>query len=94
MSDPGGLGDASFASRIRLVDEAQGIVSVSDVTMNEPLTYRGLPFYQLDYRPLPDGTHEVTLGAARDPGRVLKYLGIAVVCLGAIVALMCHGRYR
>ena len=99
--NPGGFGDASFASTIRLVDNRSHVEQVADITMNRPATHEDFSFSQIDVHQLSEGKIVVTLGVARDPGRVLKYLGVATVCLGTMLtfltaqsAVQCFGSER
>ena len=90
--NPGGMGNASFASEVRLVDKAAGIDDREKISMNSPLTHGKLTFYQSSYREFPDGEMSV-LSAAYDPGRFLKYLGSVMICLGATVMLCRRTRF-
>jgi hypothetical protein len=61
----------------------QGDVTIS---MNEPLKYRGFTFYQASFQSDEQGKPTVSvLSVNWDPGRWLKYLGSALIVLGAII---------
>ena len=87
--NPGGMGDASYASTVQLVDKSK-LISPEDVDqrheikMNHPLTYGKLTFYQSSFNQMPDGREVSILSAAYDPGRPWKYLGSVMVCVGML----------
>ncbi len=89
--NPGGMGEASFASHVRVSDPRRGPFE-AEISMNRPLSYGGLRFYQSGYRPLPGGQEVSILSVSRDPGRLLKYTGSAMICLG--IAWMLIMRWR
>ena len=70
--NPGGMGDAAFASTVHLHDEAKNIDEDREISMNEPLVHGKYTFYQSGI--LPSGTGTV-LTVACDPGLLMKYLG-------------------
>lgn len=80
--NPGRMGDASFASRVRLVDPHQQINEEREISMNEPLSHGKYTFYQSSFQELGGGKSASILSVAYDPGRVLKYLGSLMICLG------------
>ena len=80
--NPGMMGDASFASSVRLVDKDRGVDVPAEVSMNQPLAYGGFTFYQSGHDELPDGRQVSIFAVAFDPGRFLKYLGSLMICLG------------
>jgi hypothetical protein len=80
--NPGRMGDASFASDVRLVDAHRGVDEDRRISMNKPLAYEKFRFYQSSYQELPDGKNVSVLSVAYDPGRFLKYLGGIMVCVG------------
>lgn len=85
-TNPGGMGDASFASRVRLVDRAAGINGEFTISMNEPLVHGKYVFYQSSFQEQPGGDVSV-LTVAYDPGRTLKYLGSLLTCVGILVMI-------
>ena len=72
----------SYESLVEMEDGAQILIS-----MNEPLKYRGWTFYQSSFiEPKEEGDSYVSvLSVNRDPGRILKYLGSALIVLGIIL---------
>jgi cytochrome c-type biogenesis protein CcsB len=83
--NPGKMGDASFASRVRLVDQRARIDQEREISMNQPLIHEKYVFYQSSYADLPDGKKVSFLSVAYDPGRGLKHLGCILVCAGTFV---------
>jgi hypothetical protein len=56
------------------------------ISMNEPLKYRGLTFYQASFQNDPTGRPVASiLSVNYDPGRFLKYLGSLIMSLGIIL---------
>lgn len=88
--NPGGVGNASFSSVVRLVDEKQGIDEERVISMNEPLTHKQLTFYQSGFNEAGHGTKTSTFSIGHDPGRGLKYGGSLLICLG--IATMFYMR--
>jgi len=80
--NPGGMGDARFASTVHLHDEARGIDEDREISMNEPLVHGKFTFYQSGI--LPSGTGTV-LTVASDPGLFMKYLGSIMTCAGTLI---------
>ena len=80
--NPGGMGDARFASTVHLHDEAKHIDQDHEISMNEPLVHGKYTFYQSGI--LPSGTGTV-LTVACDPGLFLKYLGSIMTCAGTVI---------
>ncbi|MCP3994708.1 MAG: cytochrome c biogenesis protein ResB [bacterium] len=83
--NPGGMGDASFASSVKLVDVERGVVQEHVISMNDPLTYGKFTFYQSSFRSTAEGKDVSILTATYDPGRSLKYLGCLVTCVGTFM---------
>ncbi len=83
--NPGMMGDASFASSVRVIDKARNIDKPADIAMNQPLDYGGFSFYQSSYNTSASGKQISILTAASDPGRFLKYLGCLMTALGVFV---------
>ena len=83
--NPGGMGDASYASLVRLEDESQGVNLEQTISMNQPLTHGKFTFYQSSFHRAPDGRDMSILSAAHDPGRFLKYFGSLMICVGTFV---------
>jgi hypothetical protein len=87
--NPGGLGNASFASRVRITD-SDGTESEREISMNRPLTHQRLTLYQSGFNEGGQGAESSTFSVAYDPGRVLKYAGSLLICLG--IAVMFYMR--
>jgi cytochrome c-type biogenesis protein CcsB len=90
--NPGRMGDASFASSVQLTDPAENVNERRDISMNQPLVHRKFAFYQSSFQELPNGKEASILTVAYDPGRFLKYLGCAMICLGIFVMSFMKGR--
>lgn len=89
--NPGGMGAASFASDVQLLDEDQGVDRTQEISMNSPLVHGKYTFYQSSYKDLPDGRSASYLSVAYDPGRFSKYLGSLMICVG--IFLMFYRKY-
>ena len=83
--NPGRMGDASFASVVRLVDRAANVDREEEISMNQPLAYGKYVFYQSSYDTLPDGRNVSRLSVGCDPGRFLKYAGSYLLCAGVFI---------
>jgi cytochrome c-type biogenesis protein CcsB len=83
--NPGSMGDASFASVVRLVDRAANVDREEEISMNQPLAYGKYVFYQSSYDTLPDGRSVSRLSVGYDPGRFLKYSGSYLLCIGVFI---------
>ena len=87
--NPGGMGDARFASTVHLHDEAKNIDADREISMNEPLSYGKYMFYQSGI--LPSGTGTV-LTVACDPGLLMKYLGGIMTCVGTLIMFVTRSK--
>ncbi len=83
--NPGGMGNAAFASRVRVIDPVAGTGQQHNISMNEPLSYGKFTFYQSSFQQSHNGSEVSVLTAAYDPGRVLKYLGSLMICIGTFL---------
>jgi hypothetical protein len=83
--NPGRMGNAAFASTVRLVDPAVGVDQVHEISMNQPLTHGKFTFYQSSFQESHSGREVSVLTAAHDPGRGLKYAGSLMICLGTFL---------
>ena len=90
--NPGRVGDASFASSVQLVDSALGLDEKREISMNNPLAHDKFTFYQSSYRELPDGAEVSILSVSHDPGRLLKYFGSLMICVGTFAVFYLRGR--
>lgn len=89
--NPGGMGAASFASDVQLVDPAKEVDREQKISMNSPLVHGKYTFYQSSYDDLGGGRWASYLSVAYDPGRFSKYLGSIMVCVG--ILLMFYLKY-
>ena len=89
--NPGGMGDASFVSSVQLVDSTKGIDEKHEISMNHPLVHRKFAFYQSSFQEMPGGAQASVLSVAYDPGRLLKYLGSLMICVGIFVMSYTKG---
>ncbi len=85
--NPGGMGIASYASRVRLIDRAAGVNDEFTISMNQPLAHGKYVFYQSSYQEQPGGVEVSILSVGYDPGRAAKYVGSALTCLGILLIL-------
>ena len=91
--DPGTEKASSFASQVRLTDEAMGIKDKPiTISMNEPLTHREWTFYQSSYERVLDprtgqesGQFKSVFQVGSDAGRGIKMLGCILIVAGAFV---------
>lgn len=82
---------ASYASDVMVPE-----VGKVNISMNEPLKYKGYTFYQASFSEdeetgEPDAS---ILSVNKDPGRWLKYLGSALIVLGCIVMFYFKRAFR
>jgi hypothetical protein len=88
--DPGGSGNATYASEVTLT-RTGAPAEPHVVTMNEPLHYDGVTLYQTQYFPetddqgQPTGRDVSVFTVAEDRGRILKYLGSLVLVAGILI---------
>ncbi len=83
--NPGRKGNASFTSTVQLIDTSRSIDPPQKISMNQPLTHGKYTFYQSSFHQLPGGQEASVLSVAYDPGRLLKYLGCLLICVGIFV---------
>ena len=88
--NPGGEGDAAFASTVHLVDTELDLDESHEISMNEPLTHRQYTFYQSGFNESGHGREASVFSVAYDPGRPLKYAGSLMICSG--IAIMFYMR--
>jgi len=93
---PGTDVPASFSSLVEI--RADGIERELTISMNKPLRHRGFTLYQQSYQITPDGKESSTFAVARNYGRLLPYVGTAIIVLGMVIhfvaMLMKHARKR
>ncbi len=85
--NPGGMGDASFASKVRLIDKSRQMDEQREIWMNHPLTHGKFVFYQSGFNEESGAKPVSVFMVAHDPGRGLKHLGSLMVCLGTLLVL-------
>jgi len=80
---PGTKIPKTYASRVRIVDPERGVDREVEISMNEPLRYRGEAYFQAGF----DETTEKTtiLQVVRNPGWELPYISCVLVTLGMFV---------
>jgi hypothetical protein len=71
---------------------AGATVQKAQVNVNDPFTFNGWTFYQVNYDPK-DPTYS-GLEAVRDPGVNLVFLGFAVICLGVFYMFYVEPRLK
>jgi len=90
--NPGGMGDASFASTVELSDPVRDLEETREISMNEPLIYGRYTVYQSSFQEVPGGGAVSIFSVAHDPGLKLKYAGSLLIIFGS--AMMFIGRSR
>ena len=93
--DPGGQGNASYASDVR-VRFANGKPAINNqlISMNEPFYESGDSFYQTARLEQPDGSFVSFFTVAQDPGRPFKYLGSLILVSGILTMYIMKRRRR
>ncbi len=81
--NPGGEGDASYSSKVQLIDEDENVDMEYTISMNRPLTYGKYTFYQHSFGGNEDDIS--TLNIAYDPGLFLKSSGSLLMCVGIFI---------
>jgi ResB-like family protein len=71
----------NYSSRIQLIDPSEKVDREEMISMNAPLRYAGLTFYQSGFLPNDKGT---VLQVVRNPGWLLPYFSCAMVAIGMI----------
>lgn len=84
---PGGTRARSYESTITLTDPATARNQRQVVSMNHPAKHGGFTFYQSSYQKHGDG-HATVLSVARDPGRLIVFIGYIATVLGMALALV------
>lgn len=67
------------------VDSAEADSKVITISMNEPLTHKGITFYQSSYEDKEPRPTVSIFSVNQDPGRFLKYMGSLLLVLGCIL---------
>lgn len=92
VADPRGI-PRNFASRVELNRPATGERREVEISMNEPLRYAGLTFYQhqMDREELDRGGRGISvLQVVRNPSWLAPYFGTVFVLLGLMVQFGIH----
>ena len=88
--DQGTMNPSAYSSRVTVTKQTgQEDVHIS---MNEPLEAGGFTLYQASYEEAEPRPITSILSVNRDPGRIWKYLGSALIVLGS--ALLFAAKYR
>lgn len=74
----------SFSSRVRVRPE-EGIERDVTISMNKPLRFAGLTFYQSSYNILPDGRQASTFAVVKNYGRTMPYIATGVTFAGMVI---------
>jgi hypothetical protein len=82
--NPGQVGNASYASEVRVLDQDRQFNEERVISMNAPLVHRGFRFYQSSFQDAGHGKEASILSVACDPGRAPKYMGSLMVCAGIV----------
>lgn len=83
--DPGSRQPASFTSQVQVDDNSVPTSFPYTISMNEPLYYRGLSFFQASYSEMPGQAPVSILQVARDPGTPAKYAGSIMLMIGLAI---------
>jgi hypothetical protein len=96
-TNPNATSDAWCVSHVYLSEgtEDPDVIPADDslrtISTNSPLRYGTFTFYQYGFQQLPGGVDLSVLRVTSDPGRLWKYLGGAMLCVGILVALCLRG---
>ncbi len=92
-TDPGTTKAASYESDVVVKDPSNGTEQKANISMNEPLKYGGYTFYQASYS-IEEGRPPVSVFSVNfDPGRMIKYLGSLIMCLGILTMFYMNPHY-
>jgi hypothetical protein len=85
----------AYASRVRVADDLPARPAGEiEISMNEPLSYRGFTLYQASYEEADPRPVTTILSVNRDPGRPFKYAGSLLIVLGSILLFAKHYRRK
>jgi hypothetical protein len=90
----GSLDPSSYSSRVTVFQDARRIDqgSATTISMNEPLTVKGITLYQSSYEDAQPRPTISIFSVNRDPGRRWKYLGSLLLVSGSV--LLFAVKYR
>ena len=80
--DPGTRNAATYTSKVNVDDAAHDKRFDAIITMNEPLDYNGLTFFQASFGQGEGGAQMSVFSVARDPGVPVKYFGSILLIFG------------
>ncbi|MCK4762741.1 MAG: cytochrome c biogenesis protein ResB [Candidatus Aminicenantes bacterium] len=83
----------SYASRVK-IKAAGGIEREVIISMNKPLRFADLTFFQSSYQVARDGTEYTILAVVKNSGRLLPYISSIWIFLGLIVHFLVKLRKR
>lgn len=84
----------SFGPEKELGDEVPSKNQEAFIAMNEPLKANGYYFYQASFEENQVGQVQASiLSVNQDPGRILKYVGSLIMCLGTIMLFYFRKHY-
>ncbi len=83
------------ASSYKSLVEVPGL-GEREISMNEPLKHNGYTFYQASFQEDPNTGKPTAsiISVNYDPGRILKYLGTALIVLGALLMFYLGGYFK
>jgi hypothetical protein len=89
---PGTKIPKNFQSRVRIENERTGENREVDISMNDPLRYQGLTFYQyqMGLAELSANARSSTLQVVRNPSWLAPYFGCILVGAGLVIQFMYH----
>ena len=91
--DPGGQGNASYSSDVRVrYADGQPPIDSQLISMNEPFYENGVTLYQTARLEQPDGSFVSFFTVAQDPGRPFKYLGSLILVAGILTMYIMKRR--
>ncbi|MFA5592803.1 MAG: cytochrome c biogenesis protein ResB [Micavibrio sp.] len=88
---PGTDNPRSFTSAILINDD--GVEWPAQISMNEPLRYKGYTFYQSSFAVRPDGEVSI-LSVVRNKGRVFPYIASALIFAGLVLHVFLRAREK
>jgi len=87
---PGTQMAAGFESDVQLSDPQRGMILMRQISMNNPLKYRGYSFFQSSY--IPGAVETTVLSVRNDPGTPFVYAGFIIVVLGVVLMFALRKR--
>ncbi len=87
-------GDMARAYRSTLTIKDGDTTWPAEISMNNPLRYRGYTFYQSSYMVRDDGKETTVLSVVWNAGRLFPYIASAIISMGLILHLLVSTRGR